>query len=177
MLSFYEPLVSKDNSCAFRSQWSNKLKKVKEEKKKKGRATDFSFVTTKGGLFPPPHMQRTCAEAASPSSSARQRQLGECSLVLQRLTSRGPNNFRHLIWCFHPTLATQRIEGPRIPLDLTSNIWGQSPPPNPHPLVSPPPPPTMVSGDTCGLKHPHPSPRTQIQSLDVCGAAWENFGC
>lgn len=73
----------------------------------------FFICDHKGGAVCPLIMQRTSAEAASQSSSARQRQLGECSLVLQRLTSAGPNNFRLLIWCFHQTLAMEH----RGPLD------------------------------------------------------------
>lgn len=93
-LSFRESL-----RCAFSSQWNNN----------KGKKTSnrFFICDHKGWVVSPLIMQRTSAEAASQSSSARQRQLGECSLVLQRLTSVGPNNFRLLIWCLHQTLAME----------------------------------------------------------------------
>lgn len=75
--------------------------------KAKRQATDFSFWDHKGRVVSPLIMHTTSAEAASQSSSARQRQLWECCLVLQRLTSAGPNNFRLLIWCLHQTLAME----------------------------------------------------------------------
>lgn len=76
-------------------------------KAKKKTSNRFFICDHKGRVVSPLIMHRTSAEAASRSSSARQRQLGEYSLVLQRLTSAGPNNFRLLIWCLHETLAME----------------------------------------------------------------------
>lgn len=96
---FLLAICSLENSCVFSSQWNNY----------KGKKTSnrFFICDHKGRVLSPLIMQRTSAEAASQSSSARQRQLGECSLVLQRLTSAGPNNFRLLIWCLHETFAME----------------------------------------------------------------------
>lgn len=93
--------------------WRRAVRSVHNETttKAKRQAKDFSFVITKGRVVSPLVMHRTIAEADSQLSSARQRQLGECSLVLLRLTSVGPNNFRFLIWCLHETLSMEN-EGP-----------------------------------------------------------------